>query len=393
MAVRMNHVQLFQFLRGGKEGKDLGLYIHVPFCLKRCDFCAFYLMVHREDLVRTFLLALEREITVYGKELGKTPVSTIYLGGGTPTSLNAKQLGGILEAVDKAFAVMPHAEISIEASPDTVRVPLLLELRKMGVNRLSLGAQSFDQSVWEYLGRSGSIQATKTAIEHAEQVGFQNINLDLMYGLPAQSLESWKQSLREVIALNPSHVSCYALALEEGTRFHSAHTRGEIRVGDPDLENAMGQGAALTLGEAGYTHYEVSNFCQPGYECRHNLRYWTSLDYLGLGPSAQSHIGGVRFGNVENLSEYCRRLYDHELPLGSFEVMSEQQADRERVVFGLRLIDGIDMKGLEQSVCDDRWRLVVQQLIDQGFLCDEEKILKLTEYGRRFADSVAVQLL
>lgn len=389
----MSKVQLFQFLREGKEGKDLGLYIHVPFCLKRCHFCAFYLMVHRDDLVRTFLLALEREITVYGKEVGKTPVSTIYLGGGTPTSLNAKQLGGILEALYKTFAVMPDAEISIEASPDTVTVPLLQELRNMGVNRLSLGAQSFDQSVWEYLGRSGSIQAAKVAIEQAEEVGFQNINLDLMYGLPAQSMKSWKQSLQEVIALNPTHVSCYALTLEEGTRFHSGHTRGEIRVGDPDLENAMCHSAALMLREAGYSRYEVSNFCQYGYECRHNLRYWKSLDYLGLGPSAQSHIGGVRFGNVENLSEYCRRLYDHDLPLGSFEVMSDQQADRERVVFGLRLIDGIDMKGVGQSVCDDRWQLLVQQLIDDGFLCDEGKILKLTEYGLLFADSVAVQLL
>ncbi len=188
-------------------------------------------------------------------------------------------------------------------------------------------------------------------------------------------------------------MSCYALTLEEGTRFHSAHLRGEIRVGDPDLENTMYLSAASILTGTGYRHYEVSNYCQPGYECGHNLRYWTSQDYLGFGPSAQSHIRGVRFGNVENLSEYCRHVHQQELPLASFDVMSTHQADRERVVFGLRLVNGVELQGLERLAQDDHWRVKVYQLIEEGFLCHERKVLRLTEYGRRFADSVAVQLL
>ena len=350
-------------------------------------------MVHREELVRAYLIALEREIRLWGKELGAVPVSTVYLGGGTPTSLNAKQLLSILEVVSQNFPLSPQVEISVEASPDTVELPVLQELQKAGVNRLSIGAQSFDESVWVNLGRSGNIQATRTALEQARQVGFRNISLDLMYGLPGQSPESWQQSLKEIIALNPTHVSCYALTVEEGTRFHSAQHRGDIHVGDPDVENLMCQNAVSALKNAGYHQYEVSNYCQFGHECRHNLRYWTGQDYLGLGPSAQSRIGTVRFGNVDNLSEYGRRLGDQEIPLASVEVMSKKQADRERVVFGLRLVNGVDIQGLEQLAGDEQWRLVVQQLIEEGLLCNEEKTIRLTPYGRRFADSVAVQLL
>jgi oxygen-independent coproporphyrinogen-3 oxidase len=350
-------------------------------------------MVHREDQVCAFLVALEREIVLLGKELGRVPVSTVYLGGGTPTSLTAKQLTRILEVVAKTFPLIPQVEITVEASPDTVTGPVLNDLRKAGVNRLSIGAQSFDESVWEHLGRAGNILATRTAIEQARHVGFENINIDLMYGLPEQSMESWQQSLMEVITLTPTHVSCYALTLEEGTRFHSAHLRGEIRVGDLELETTMYQSAASYLTDAGYHQYEISNYCQFGYECRHNLRYWTSQDYWGLGPSAQSFIGVVRFGNVENLTKYCKHLQHQELPLGSFEVLSKHQADRERVVFGLRLVMGLNLQGLEQLTHDDHWRSVVQRLIEEGFLCDEGRTLRLTEDGRRLADSVAVQLL
>ncbi|MDX1410581.1 MAG: radical SAM family heme chaperone HemW [Nitrospirales bacterium] len=389
----MSHKQLFHNLRAGQDMTDLGLYIHVPFCRKRCHFCAFYLMVHREELVRAFLLALEREIRLWGKELGTVPVSTVYLGGGTPTTLSAKQLISILEVVSQNFPLSPQAEISVEASPDTVGLPVLQELREAGVNRLSIGAQSFDESVWVHLGRSGNILATRTALEQARQVGFQNVSFDLMYGLPEQSPESWQQSLQEVIALNPTHVSCYALTVEEGTRFHRAQHRGDIHVGDPDLENVMCQKAGSALRDAGFQQYEVSNYCQFGYECRHNLRYWTGQDYLGLGPSAQSRIGTVRFGNVDNLSEYGKRLRDREIPLASVEVMSTKQAARERVVFGLRLVNGVSIQGLEQVAGDERWKGVVRQLIEDGLLCHEEKTIRLTAYGRRFADSVAVELL
>ena len=392
-AIPMGHAQLFTILKGQSTVKDLGLYVHIPFCLKRCHFCAFYLLVHREDLVCAFLGALEQEMVLFGRELGNIPVTTVYLGGGTPTSLKANQLVGILDVVRKNFQLVPQAEITIEASPDTLTKHGLQEFKKAGINRVSMGVQTFDRTVWEHLGRSGHTLATKTAVELARHVGFQNVNLDLMYGLPEQTLGSWQESLQEVIALTPTHVSCYALTLEEGTRFFAEYQRGENGVGDPDEENAMYQRSLSTLTSAGYRQYEVSNYGLPGFECRHNVRYWKGKDYVGFGPSAQSHIGMARFGNVENLSEYCRKLHQHDLPLSSIEVMSKQQADREQVVFGLRLVDGVDLRDVEPLHADNHWRVVLDQLEEEGLLHHEGKTLRLTEYGRRFADSVAVQLL
>ena len=389
----LSHPDLIQSVKAGGGCTDLGLYIHIPFCRKRCHFCAFYLTVHREDQVCQFLHALEAEIAVWGRGLGNPRVSTVYLGGGTPTSLTPKQLEKIFDAVAKEFHLVPKVEVTVEASPDTVSWSGLKVLHQAGVNRLSLGAQSFDESEWNHLGRSGNILAIRTAIELARKAGLDNINLDLMFGLPDQTLESWQYSLSEVVALNPTHVSCYALTLEEGTRFYEAHRRGEISVGDVDLENTMCRDALSHLTEAGYRQYEISNYCRPGYECRHNFRYWTNQEYLGLGPSAQSYIGSVRFGNVENLTEYCRRLRQHELPLAAVELLSKQQVIRERVVFGLRLIKGLDLEVVEELVRDHHSQLVVQQLIKDDLLCHEKGTLRFTQKGRQFADSVAVQLM
>ena len=389
----MSRQQLEQRLRGGRKLTDLGLYIHIPFCQKRCHFCAFYLTIHREDLVRNFLLALEQEIGLLAQILGDLPVSSVYVGGGTPTSLTSRQLVRILEVLAEQFHLTPQVEVTVEASPDTVTLPVLKALRQAGVNRLSLGAQTFDQTVWVRLGRSGNIPATRMAIEYARLVGFQNINVDLMYGLPDQTLESWQQSLTEVTLLNPTHVSCYALTLEEGTQFHMAALRGEIQVGQLELENTMYETAISYLTTAGYEQYEISNYCQPGNSCRHNLRYWTGQDYLGMGPSAQSYIGNVRFGNIDNLREYCRDLGQKELPLASIETLTPPQADRERVVFALRLVRGLNLQNLEEVPRDPHWWSAVQQLVDDGLLCDEGSTLRLTANGRRFADSVAVDLL
>ena len=389
----MDNAQLFTQLKSQGTIKDLGLYVHVPFCLRRCHFCAFYLLVHREELVRAFLEALERELVLFGRELGNIPVTTVYVGGGTPTSLNPHQLVNILEVVRKNFQLVPQVEITIEAAPDTVTKHGLQELQNAGFTRLSMGAQTFDGSVWEHLGRSGHTLGTRTAVDLARHVGFQNINLDLMYGLPEQTLGSWEESLQEVIALTPTHVSCYALTVEEGTQFFEARKRGDFPAGDPDEENSMYQKSLSTLTAVGYCQYEISNYGLPGFECRHNLRYWKGEDYIGLGPSAQSHIGNARFGNVENLSVYCRNLDQHQLPLASMEVMSQQQADRERVVFGLRLVNGVELCDVETLQADDHWRVVLDQLVEEGLLHHKGKALRLTEYGRRFADSVSVQLL
>lgn len=385
--------QLSQCLRIRTDITDLGLYIHVPFCQKRCHFCAFYLTLYREGAVRDFLVALEQELALWGDTLGPVPLSTVYFGGGTPTCLTAEQLVRILDGITKTFHVVSDVEITVEATPDTVTKHGLKTLHLAGVNRLSLGAQSFVESEWEQLGRSGSILDTETAIEGARHMGFQNINVDLMYGLPDQTLESWEKSLMQAVKLDPTHVSCYALSIEQGTRFHFDQLQGHLNLGDSDLEGPMDGLAASYLAAAGFRHYEISNYCQPGYECRHNLRYWTSQNYLGFGPSAQSYVGPARFGNVESLTEYCRQLSQRNIPLASFETLSDHQVTRERVVFGLRLLKGCDLHFVKENAQDINWSATVIQLIKDGLLHNEGNTLRLTATGRRFADSVAVQLL
>lgn len=372
---------------------DLGLYIHVPFCKQRCHFCAFYLTIHREDLVRDYLAALEQEIVLYGRELGHVPVTSIYFGGGTPTSLAPDELMGILEYLSKAFPIEPHAEMTVEASPDTVSKRSLEILLNGGVNRLSVGLQSFDESEWEKLGRSGCQGANRSAIECAHEAGFQNISVDLMYGLPGQTLESWQRSLTQAVDLAPTHVSCYALMIEEGTRFHRDYFRSDLCDGLPCLQNSMEELAVAYLSDSGYRRYEISNFCQPRFECQHNMRYWSGQHYLGLGPSAQSYVGGVRFGNVEDLREYGRQLSRKAFPVTGLEPVTRNQADRERVVFGLRMIEGVNLQDVHHLARDLNWRMAVNELIKDGLLCEEDRSLRLTEVGRRVADSVAVQLL
>ena len=375
------------------EIEDLGLYIHVPFCKQRCHFCAFYLTIHRESLVDDFLDALEKEIELYGEQLGSVPVSTIYFGGGTPTLLAPHQLVRILECVAHVFPFQSQIEISLEASPDSVSQQSLEVFRRAGVSRLSLGAQSFENADWEPLGRSGDIWDTRSAVQWASEAGFQNISLDLIYGLPKQTLESWQRSLKQTVALNPTHVSCYALTIEEGTKFYRDHLRDELFEGSADLQHAMQAQAVSYLSDRGYQRYEISNFCRPGHGCRHNLKYWTGRSYLGLGPSAQSYVGGVRFGNVENLHEYCRQLGKNELPLVRIENLSKNQTDRERVIFGLRLVEGLDLRVVQALAQDVTWRSSVTRLINNGLLSEEGSFLRLTEVGRSLADSVAVELM
>ena len=375
------------------EVDDLGLYIHVPFCKQRCHFCAFYLTIHRESLVDDFLDALEKEIELYAEKLGSVPVSTIYFGGGTPTSLAPGQLVKVIECVAKAFPLHSHVEITLEASPDSISKQSLEVLRGAGVGRLSLGAQSFEESEWEPLGRSGNILDNRSAVQWASEAGFQNISLDLIYGLPKQTLESWQRSLKQAVELNPTHVSCYALTIEEGTQFYRDHSRDELFEGSADLQYAMQALAVSYLSDRGYQRYEISNFCRPGYGCRHNLKYWSGQSYLGLGPSAQSYVGGVHFGNVENLHEYCRQLGGNEFPLIRIESLSKNQTDRERVIFGLRLVEGLDLRVVQDLADDVTWRSTVNGLINNGLLTEEGSCLRLTEVGRCFADSVAVELM
>ncbi|MGH7235344.1 MAG: radical SAM family heme chaperone HemW [Nitrospiraceae bacterium] len=377
----------------------IGLYIHVPFCRTRCHFCAFYLRIHREDQAQMYMESLAREIQLSAtrNSLGGRRLDSVYLGGGTPTTLRPEQLCTMLGLARNYLGVQEGAEVTVEAHPDSVTLEGLRRLDCAGFNRISFGVQSLDDGELVRLGRRTPSESARAAVALARAAGFVNINLDLMYGLPGQTLESWRSTLEQAIALEPTHLSCYALTVEDGTRLQKDIGRGDRTEPNAVLQNAMEDDAVCRLAKAGFERYEISNFCRAGYACRHNLHYWRGEDYLGLGPSAQSYLNGRRFGNAEDLEAYHRALEAGRAPVAESAHLSPEQRRREAVVFGLRLIEGIDLAALRSGPRDreveDEWQHALHRLRDQGLVEERTGWIRLTDLGRRFADSVAVELM
>ncbi len=374
---------------------SVGLYLHIPFCHTRCHFCAFTLQIHREDRVQLYLGALVNEMRLHADQqsLAGRRLDTVYFGGGTPTTLSAVQLTDILQNVRDSFGLTDATEISVEAHPDTVTEDGLRQLTDAGCTRISFGVQSMDDGELLQIGRRTSSNRTQAAVGMARSAGFANINLDLIYGVPGQTLDGWLATLDAVLALEPAHLSCYALTVEEKTRLHLDVRRGDAIEPDAALQNEMEDAAARRLITAGFTRYEISNYARPGYACRHNLLYWQGHDYLGLGPSAQSYLDGRRFGNVESVEDYDRTLVRGCLPIAESELLSADQRQRERIVFGLRLIEGVDQVLLRHEPPDRAWQQTLDRLTRRGLLEERAGRLRLTDAGRRFADSVAAELI
>ncbi len=374
---------------------DVGIYLHVPFCVKRCHFCAFYLVMHEEHRVKQFLQALEQEIALYAmqSELSRRTVATVYVGGGTPTALLPEQLVKIFTMLSSNFSLSERCEITVEATPESLAAGYADSLLQAGVTRLSVGIQSFDSQERTRLGLSGTIAEAESGVQRAKQAGFSNVNVDLIYGIPGQTFQSWERTLTQALELHPSHLSCYALSLEEGTRFHTEYRRGTFELMDPHVEETFQDQADAQLERRGFQRYEISNWAKSGSVCQHNLRYWQGLEYLGLGPSAQSYLAESRFGNVSNIEQYRTHLEAGELPVVQKECLSRLQQEKERIVFGLRLIEGVPIHWINGLSQDKSWAMSFQQMIKEDYLFQTSSRLQLTRKGRQFADSVGMRLL
>ena len=374
--------------------RPLGIYLHIPFCRQRCDFCAFYLEIHREDRAETFVRSLLREIRLSTQQhvAAGRPIQSVYLGGGTPTALTAAQLLTILSEIRRHLTLTSDCEITVEAHPSTISRQDLVQLFQAGFTRISFGAESMEDDDLTRLGRPGSVDQTVVAVAEARAAGFTNINLDVMYGLPGQSLEGWQRTLTHCLTLAPSHLSCYALTVEEGTRLSSNILRGRSPAPDEDLQIEMDRAAQQILGNAGYERYEISNYAKPGYACRHNLLYWTNGEYLGLGPSAQSYLDGLRFGSVADLAVYNTSLMENRLPIQDRERLSEEEQLRDAVIFGLRLIQGIPSSLLHQHAENYGHTAVTAQLLGEQLIAEDGERSKLSARGRLQADTIAGRL-
>ena len=377
----------------------IGIYIHIPFCTYQCPFCAFSTVQYSKTLLDDYLNAVKQELhchpelpTLKGRTLG-----SIYLGGGTPSLIPPQKLQEVLDVCRNLFNVSDDLEITLEATPESTHPTKILAYRKIGVNRLSVGVQSFSDHELKLLGRKHTAAQTKQAVRHARESGFSNISLDLIYGLPHQSLDQWHQNLEEAILLSPEHVSVYGLTLEEGTLFYNSHEAGCLVFPHEETQAAMYTEACVYLAQNGYAQYEISNFAKPGYESRHNLIYWTDGDYLGLGASAHSHLNGRRLANCFDPQEYVHRIFTEDNAVIETEHLTPEEKVREAIAFGLRRTNGLNLQTIIQHYKIDPPQFFYKKLSDlqaQGLLTfSSDKKLRLTSKGLLVADELAATLM
>ncbi len=376
----------------------LGLYVHVPFCLQKCNYCDFVSYPYVQSDVRDYLAALGREIELASGRLPpeEKEVETIYFGGGTPTCLSAEELAFILKSCRHYFCVLPGAEISIEANPGTVDREKLAALRQAGVNRLSIGVQACQQRLLDLLGRVHTYEQVKDAARTAREAGFQNVGVDLLFGLPEQTEKDWVECLAQVLILYPEHVSTYSLQLEENTPLWRDVQAGKRKPGDEETELAMFERAIAILTARGYVHYEISNFSAPGCQCRHNLRYWHNLPYLGFGPAAHSFYADCRYSNEISLKKYVRRLGAGELPVAEREKLTRETMMAETVFLGLRLIQGLDLNvfaGRFGQTVEEVFPEQLSRLLRLNLIEINGRFLRLTRQGLPVANQVFAEFV
>ncbi len=374
----------------------LAVYIHVPFCVRKCRYCAFYSLPlegrsEASALMERYLEALRLEIAAAAALAAGKTVATVYFGGGTPTLLGSPVLASLLEEIAGSFSCAAELEITVEANPGTVTPEGLKELREAGVNRLSLGAQSFSPEELAVLGRAHGREEIYSAFFAAREAGFENISLDLIYGIPGQSLDGWRSNLERAVELSPEHISVYGLSLEEGTPLAQDVARGEIQTCSEELQVAMWETAGGLLKAAGYERYEIANFARSGRECRHNLAYWLNQPYIGLGPAAHGYFEGVRYANHADLRRYIASSLAGELPRAWEEPQTPERELSDTVIMGLRLVRGISRSAfLQRFGCsfEEVFGRELAFLKDEGLIAEDEDRIFLTERGRLLANSV-----
>lgn len=328
----------------GRQGKPaLGLYIHIPFCKAKCAYCDFYSLAHSEEKMDAYMAALLRHLEEVAPRAAGMQVDTVYFGGGTPSYLGAARLCRILQTVLRRYDVARDAEITLEANPDSAGDwKELRRLRRAGFNRLSLGVQSTDDALLRRIGRIHTYEQVQQAVTAARKAKFTDLSLDLIYGLPGQTMEDWQRTLADAVALGPEHLSCYGLKLEEGTPLWQQ--RQTLTLPDDDAQADMYLYTVAALGEMGYEQYEISNFAKSGKASRHNLKYWRMEEYAGFGPGAHSDFGGVRYGYVRDIDSYIAGR----LVLSESENDSTLARDYEYVMLSLRTAAGIDRQTFEK---------------------------------------------
>ena len=371
--------------------RSVSIYIHVPFCASKCAYCDFASYPGRSAEWKTYFNALISEIYSWHEELERCEIQTVFFGGGTPTLVNAEYILRALDALRRCARFAENAEITLEGNPGTLDCEKLRQYRRAGVNRLSLGAQALDDRLLMSIGRIHTAADVASAVQMAQDSGFNNLNLDLIYALPSQTIGDWRRTLEAAIVLQPAHLSTYSLIVEPETPMFDRVARGECAVPDEDACIAMQRIANQILTESGYARYEISNYARPNAECRHNLAYWRRKEYLGFGCAAHSMFGGRRFENPRGLDAYlsgARRLNE--------ERLTREDEIEETLMLGTRLREGIDLEKWAQTFgfrLEERYLQTLGRFERAELARIANGRLQLTEHGMEVQDAIVVALL
>ncbi|MGE4283430.1 MAG: radical SAM family heme chaperone HemW [Clostridia bacterium] len=376
--------------------KKIGLYIHIPFCVQKCHYCDFNSYAGISYMKDQYTHAMIEEMKLYKEKNSDIEVGTIFIGGGTPTCLEAPLLEDILISCRELFELTEDCEISIESNPGTLTKEKLRMLKQNGVNRLSIGLQCWDDLQLKRLGRIHSKDQFVENYHSAREEGFDNINIDLMFSLPDQTLQQWERTLHQVIQLMPEHISCYALKIEEGTRFYQDYQNKKLQMPDEDVDRDMYEAAIKMLISNDYSHYEISNFAKRGYECKHNLLYWKSKEYQGIGAGAHSYINAIRYANIKSPEEYIKRIKGNLLPVEEEEQLAVKDQMSEFMFLGLRLIGGVNSSEFYQRFgveLDDIYEEELNKLIALSLIEAHKYGYKLTRRGIDLSNQVFMEFI
>jgi oxygen-independent coproporphyrinogen III oxidase len=373
--------------------KEVGLYIHIPFCKQKCSYCDFNSYVCDEDKVQSYIDALIKEIKMYNKQ-AQFKFKTVFFGGGTPTFIHYKHIEAVMDEI-KPY-IVEDAEISMECNPGTVNLESLKEYKKMGINRLSIGLQAWQPELQKALGRIHNTEQFLTNLEQAREAGFENISADLMFALPGQSLEMWLETVERVASLGLKHISCYSLKVEEGTPFYNLYQRNELKLPEEELDREMYHSGIDLLNKKGLKQYEISNFAVPGYECKHNLIYWENKEYLGVGAGSHSKLDGVRFNNFKSIGAYIEQINNKTIPIEEKNIITVEEDMWETIILFLRLNKGLDIHYFNNKYKVDfmgKYTTAINKIMKNKLAEIVDNHLMLTALGMDISNSVFIEFL
>ncbi|HOM02464.1 MAG TPA: radical SAM family heme chaperone HemW [Acetivibrio sp.] len=379
-----------------RSQKDLGLYIHIPFCKAKCLYCDFNSFACRDDFVPAYFNALKKEICLYSDIIKGYGIKTVFIGGGTPSYVDAHNIYEIVSLLNQKFDMDRCFELTIEANPGTMNMEKLLLYKKAGINRLSIGLQAWQNHLLKSLGRIHTEKEFEENYRLAVKAGFDNINVDLIFAIPGQSFKDWTETVTKVAKLNPQHISCYSLIIEEGTVFGTRFSKGELIPVEDELDREMYWYAVEKLKTMGYKHYEISNFSKEGFECAHNLTYWKELEYIGIGASAHSYFNGKRFNNTYNIEEYVKIINSGRLPVENEINVETKDEISEFMMLGLRLVDGVSIEEFYERFGKNPlevFRNQIETLSKRGLVTIEQNFIKLTKLGFDLANQAFMEFV